>query len=140
MVEGLRFEPRLARVLWGVIGGAALAAPVAFVLPGVAPRVLLVVLAAAAGGAFASAVWDVGMKRASAFGVAWGGMLGAAAAFQDMRLLPLLATWGAVLGAGLAKALTMFEDAVERRLLRAEMVATEAPRARWGNGRRRPAE
>ena len=139
MVEGLRFEPRLPRVLWGVLGGALLAVPATLVLHSLLAGLLLVAAGAAAGGLFSSYVWDVGLPRSTLLGVAWGGLLGGAAALHDVRLLPLAATWGAALGAALAKALQVFEDAVERRLLRSEMVATEAPRARWGIARRRPA-
>lgn len=138
MVQGLRFEPRLARLLWGVLGGALLGVPVSLVVPGLAGRVAFVAAAALAGGAFAAFVWDVGLRRSAALGAGWGALLGAGSALADLRLLPLLATWGALLGAALAKALNVFEDAVERRLIRAEMVTAEAPRARWGIARRRP--
>lgn len=140
MVEGIRFEPRLPRVLWGVLGGAALAAPLSVALPGAAARVAFVAVAALAGAVFASAVWDVGLRRSSVFGGGWGGLLGLAAAFQDARLFLLLAAWGVLLGAGLAKALAVFEDSVERRILRQEEGVVEGPRARWGIARRRPAE
>lgn len=133
------YEPRLARILWGLIGGALLATPVSFLLGHGGARVGFVALAGVAGAVFATFVWDVALRRSAGLGAAWGVVLGAAAAFEDLELLPFLALWGALLGAALSKGLRTFEDQVERRLTRAEMITAPAtPRARWRIALRRP--